>query len=177
MSEELENQLRKAFASEQANPSEGHEARFALRIAKGGPSKSGNTAKRLYWAAAAVLSGAVLWVALPRTDAPRERATADTNKAVRVAESQFAEHPTNSAYVFDHDHDPIATELLQRLDTLEKEYENLRPALQASPDKPELVEAALTNLRYRTDVMIRLQQYLQLKSIQNKNENEKNSHS
>lgn len=159
------------------SPHPGHEERFAQRLARQRSEKKGRVIPLWAYLSVAAASVAALIITLvvseikkTNEEFSRMRLSDLSYEMARV--ESFYEQRLNQKMPVLSSEDEMMNRLQSQLTALELEYDGLEAALAQSPSNQPVVDAMVSNYRYRLQIMELMQRYVEISNNVKKKKNE-----
>lgn len=173
MQEKFEDRIRKALQEEENSaaylPPEGHEERFELRLLR---QRAGRPEKRismLPWVAlaAAVVAGFIVAIVVSeirKTNDYAEKARLSDISGEMAAVEEFYTEKLQVDLSKLNGSDPNIRRFLNDITRLEEEYKMLESTLGKNFTNEKVVQAMVSNYKYRLRLMEQLQKYIEIQN-------------
>jgi len=170
--------LRNALANvPDESPHPGHEQRFVQRLARQRSEKKGRTIPLWAYLSVAAASVAALIITLVVSEIKKTNEEfsrmrlSDLSYEMARVESFYEQRLKEKTPVLSNE-DEMSVRLRTQLEALELEYEGLEAALAQSPSNQPVVDAMVSNYRYRLQIMELMQSYVEISNNVKKKQNE-----
>jgi hypothetical protein len=172
-----EDILRKALGGAEEEPHPGHEQRFARRLAQQHDDRKVRRIPSWLWIASAAASVAALIILLVVSEI---RKTNETYSRMRLSDlnyemarvEAFYEQRLNEKTPVLNSSDEMVARLQLQLKSLEGEYDALEVALAQAPGNQQIVEAMVSNYKYRLHIVELIQRYVEISNNVKKKQDE-----
>jgi hypothetical protein len=172
-----EDILRKALGGADEEPHPGHEQRFARRLAQQHDDRKVRHIPSWLWIASAAASVAALIIVLvvseirKTNEAYSRMRLSDVNYEMAQVEAFYEKRLNEKTPVLNNSDEMIARLQLQ-LKSLEGEYTSLEVALAQTPGNAQIVDAMVSNYKYRLHIVELIQRYVDISNNVKKKQDE-----